>query len=84
MLECKWIKVYTDPPNSYNDKADKLAKKGNYEDIFEFNTKFLDLTHHILFWSDIPIDTKARNFIKHIVQGKNFNNIFNSYKFKPL
>ena len=41
-------------------------------------TKFLDSTHHVLIWSGIPIDMKARNFVKHIVQSKNFNNIFNS------
>ena len=66
------------PPNPYNDEADKLAKEGNDEDIFEFNTKFLDPTHHVINWSGIPIDMKARNFVKHIVKAKNFNNIFNS------
>src|SRR5207237_9795537 len=78
MLECEWVKAHTDLPNPYNDEADKLAKAGNDEDIFEFNTKFLDSTHHVINWSGIPIDMKARNFVKHIVKAKNFNNIFNS------
>ena len=33
MLECEWIKAHTNPPNPYNDEADKLAKEGNDEDI---------------------------------------------------
>ena len=70
MLECEWVKAHTDPPNPYNNEVDKLAKEGNDEDIFEFNTKFLDSTHHVLNWSGIPIDMKARNFVKHIVKAK--------------
>src|SRR3989337_1913951 len=78
MLECEWVKAHTDPPNPYNEEADILAKEGNDEDVFEFNTKFLDSSHHVLTWSGIPIDMKARNFVKHIVKAKNFNNMFNS------
>src|SRR5207245_7494651 len=75
MLDCEWVKAHTDSSNPYNEEADKLAKEGNDEDIFEFNTKFLDPTHHVLTWSNIPIDMKARNFVKHIVKAKKFNNI---------
>ena len=67
-----------DPPNPYNDEADKLAKEGNDEDIFEFNTKFLEKTQHILSWSGILVDMKARKLVTQIVKAKSFNAIFNS------
>src|SRR5437660_11659855 len=54
MVECTWVKAHDiDAPNFYNNDADNLAKEGNTEDIFEFNTKFLPASHHILSWSGI-------------------------------
>ena len=88
ILECEWVKAHAEnPPNPYNDEADKLAKEGNEEDIFEFNTKFLAKTQHIISWSGIPVDMKARKLVAQIVKAKSFNAIFNSrrqHKVKQL
>jgi ribonuclease HI len=85
MVECVWVKAHdNNAPNPHNDKADKLAKEGNTEDVFEFSTKSLPVNYHVLSWSGISIDTKMRDFTKHIVQAKNFNNIFNSNRQQKL
>ena len=81
-VSVKWVKAHS--KNVHNDEADKLAKSGRNDDIFDFSTSFLPDSFHILSWYKIPIDLPTRDFVKICNRAKTFNNVFNSHRLSKL
>jgi len=81
-VSVKWVKAHS--KNVHNDEADKLAKSGRNDDIFDLSTSFLPDSFHILSWYKIPIDLPTRDFVKICNRAKTFNNVFNSHRLTKL
>jgi len=73
MINLALNKVKAHTRNTYNEKADQLAKQVTQMEIIKWNNTAIYRIKTLPIWNDIVIDIATRSFVKKINQSQNLN-----------